>query len=107
MRVALAAVLFAQPDLLLLDEPTNYLDLEGAIWLESYLAKYPHTVIIVSHDRGLLNRAVGSILHLEDRKLTFTKGPMTPSPKPVRRALPVQRPRPNGKMRGGHICNPM
>ena len=74
MRVALAAVLFAQPDLLLLDEPTNYLDLEGAIWLESYLAKYPHTVIIVSHDRGLLNRAVGSILHLEDRKLTSYQG---------------------------------
>lgn len=74
MRVALAAVLFAQPDLLLLDEPTNYLDLEGAIWLESYLAKYPHTVIIVSHDRGLLNRAVGSILHLENRKLTFYQG---------------------------------
>ena len=74
MRVALAAVLFAQPDLLLLDEPTNYLDLEGAIWLESYLVKYPHTVIIVSHDRGLLNRAVGSILHLEDRKLTVYQG---------------------------------
>ncbi len=71
MRVALAAVLFSQPDLLLLDEPTNYLDLEGALWLESYLAKYPHTVIIISHDRGLLNRAVGSILHLEDRKLTY------------------------------------
>ena len=74
MRVALAGVLFAQPDLLLLDEPTNYLDLEGAIWLENYLAKYPHTVIIVSHDRGLLNRSVGSILHLEDRKLTFYNG---------------------------------
>ena len=71
MRVALAGVLFSQPDLLLLDEPTNYLDLEGAIWLETYLAKYPHTVIIVSHDRGLLNRAVGGILHLEDKKLTF------------------------------------
>ncbi len=71
MRVALAAVLFSQPDLLLLDEPTNYLDLEGALWLESFLAKYPHTVIIISHDRGLLNRAVGSILHLEDRKLTY------------------------------------
>ncbi|MAC79180.1 MAG: glycosyl transferase family 1 [Rhodobacteraceae bacterium] len=71
MRVALAAVLFAQPDLLLLDEPTNYLDLEGAMWLETYLAKYPHTVLVISHDRGLLNRAVGSILHLEDRKLTL------------------------------------
>lgn len=75
MRVALAAVLFSQPDLLLLDEPTNYLDLEGALWLESYLAKYPHTVIIISHDRGLLNRAVGAILHLEDKKLTFYQGP--------------------------------
>lgn len=75
MRVALAGVLFAQPDLLLLDEPTNYLDLEGALWLESYLAKYPHTVLIISHDRGLLNRAVGSILHLENRKLTLWSGP--------------------------------
>ena len=75
MRVALAGVLFAQPDLLLLDEPTNYRDLEGALWLEAYLAKYPHTVIIISHDRGLLNRAVGGILHVEDRKLTFYQGP--------------------------------
>ncbi|NYS26306.1 ABC-F family ATP-binding cassette domain-containing protein [Rhodobacteraceae bacterium 2376] len=74
MRVALAGVLFAQPDLLLLDEPTNYLDLEGALWLETYLRNYPHTVIIISHDRGLLNRAVGSILHLEDRKLTLYGG---------------------------------
>lgn len=74
MRVALAGVLFAQPDLLLLDEPTNYLDLEGALWLEGYLARYPHTVIIISHDRGLLNRAVGHILHLEDKKLTLYTG---------------------------------
>jgi ATP-binding cassette subfamily F protein 3 len=74
MRVALAGVLFAEPDLLLLDEPTNYLDLEGALWLENYLSKYPHTVIIISHDRGLLNRAVGGILHLEDRKLTYYQG---------------------------------
>jgi len=74
MRVALAGVLFAQPDLLLLDEPTNYLDLEGALWLESYLSRYPHTVLIISHDRGLLNRAVGAILHLEDRKLTLYQG---------------------------------
>jgi ATP-binding cassette subfamily F protein 3 len=75
MRVALAGVLFSQPDLLLLDEPTNYLDLEGALWLESYLTKYPYTVIIISHDRGLLNRAVGSILHLENRQLHFYQGP--------------------------------
>ena len=75
MRVALAGVLFAQPDYLLLDEPTNYLDLEGALWLESYLAKYPHTVIIISHDRGLLNRAVTGILHLDARKLTYWTGP--------------------------------
>ncbi len=74
MRVALAAILFAQPDVLLLDEPTNYLDLEGAIWLESYLAKYPHTVIIISHDRGLLNRAVTSILHLENKQLKLYQG---------------------------------
>ena len=74
MRVALAGVLFAQPDLLLLDEPTNYLDLEGALWLESYLQRYPHTVIVISHDRDLLNRAVGHILHLEDRKLVLYTG---------------------------------
>ncbi len=75
MRVALAAVLFSEPDLLLLDEPTNYLDLEGALWLEAYLVKYPHTVLIVSHDRELLNRSVGGILHLEDKGLTYYTGP--------------------------------
>lgn len=75
MRVALAAVLFSAPDLLLLDEPTNYLDLEGALWLENYLARYPHTVLIISHDRGLLNRAVGAILHLDARNLTLWQGP--------------------------------
>jgi len=75
MRVALAGVLFAQPDYLLLDEPTNYLDLEGALWLESYLTRYPHTVLIISHDRGLLNRAVTGILHLDARKLTYWSGP--------------------------------
>jgi ATP-binding cassette subfamily F protein 3 len=74
MRVALAAVLFSEPDLLLLDEPTNYLDLEGALWLEAYLGKYPHTVLIVSHDRELLNRSVGGILHLEDKGLTYYTG---------------------------------
>jgi len=74
MRVALASVLFAQPDLLLLDEPTNYLDLEGTLWLESYVSKYPHTVLLISHDRDLLNRAVNSIVHLEQKKLTFWRG---------------------------------
>ncbi len=74
MRVALAAVLFAEPDLLLLDEPTNYLDLEGALWLESYLGKYPGTVLVISHDRDMLNKVVDSIVHLEGRKLTFYRG---------------------------------
>jgi ATP-binding cassette subfamily F protein 3 len=74
MRVALAGVLFSQPDLLLLDEPTNYLDLEGTLWLEKYLATYPYTVFLISHDRDLLNKAVSSIIHLEHRKLTFYKG---------------------------------
>ena len=75
MRVALAGVLFSAPDILLLDEPTNYLDLEGAVWLEGFLARYPHTCLIISHDRGLLNRAVQGILNLEDRKLTLYSGP--------------------------------
>jgi len=73
-RVALAAVLFTEPDLLLLDEPTNYLDLEGTLWLEDYLRDYPHTVLIVSHDRDLLNRAVTSILHLAQGRLTLYGG---------------------------------
>jgi len=74
MRVALASVLFSQPDLLLLDEPTNYLDLEGAVWLEEFLAKYRHTVLVISHDRQLLNRSVTGILHLTDRKLAYYTG---------------------------------
>ncbi|MDP1731950.1 MAG: ABC-F family ATP-binding cassette domain-containing protein [Devosia sp.] len=74
MRVALAGVLFSQPDLLLLDEPTNYLDLEGTLWLEKYLATYPYTVFMISHDRDLLNKAVNSIIHLEHGKLTFYRG---------------------------------
>src|SRR5947209_5203971 len=74
MRVALAATLFAAPDLLLLDEPTNYLDLEGTLWLEDHLAHYPRTVIVISHDRDLLDSSVDQILHLERGKLTPYKG---------------------------------
>jgi ATP-binding cassette subfamily F protein 3 len=74
MRVALAATLFATPDLLLLDEPTNYLDLEGTLWLEDHLANYPRTVIVISHDRDLLDTSVDQILHLDRGKLTLYKG---------------------------------
>ena len=74
MRVALASVLFAQPDLLLLDEPTNYLDLEGTLWLTDHLARYPHTVIVISHDRDLLDDAVDWILHVDAGKLTLYRG---------------------------------
>ena len=74
MRVALAAVLFSEPDLLLLDEPTNHLDLEATLWLEDYLKRYPHTVLLVSHDRDLLNKVVDKIIHLEALKLTVYSG---------------------------------
>jgi len=74
MRVALGAVLFSQPDVLLLDEPTNYLDLEGSIWLENFLSKYPHTILVISHDRELLNKSVNGILHLANLKLTYYSG---------------------------------
>ena len=74
MRVALAAALFAEPDLLLLDEPTNYLDLEGAMWLEARLKKYPNSALLISHDRELLNSAVDHILHLQNGKLELYTG---------------------------------
>jgi len=74
MRVALAATLFAAPDLLLLDEPTNYLDLEGTLWLEDHLAHYPRTVIVISHDRDLLETSVDQILHLDRGKLALYRG---------------------------------
>jgi len=77
MRVALAAVLFAEPDLLLLDEPTNYLDLEATLWLEEHIARYPRTVIVISHDRDLLDNAVDWILHLEAGKLALYRGGYT------------------------------
>jgi len=74
MRVMLASLLFTKPDLLLLDEPTNHLDLEAALWLEDYLRRYDGTILIVSHDRGLLNRVSREILHLEGSKLTLYQG---------------------------------
>ena len=74
MRVALAAVLFVEPDLLLLDEPTNYLDLEGTLWLQDYLARYPHTVLLISHDRDLLDTSVNFILHFDQQKLKLYRG---------------------------------
>jgi ATP-binding cassette subfamily F protein 3 len=74
MRVALAAVLFSEPDLLLLDEPTNYLDLEGTLWLEEYVRRYPHTVVVISHDRDMLNAAVDMIVHLDQGKLVAYRG---------------------------------
>lgn len=74
MRVALASVLFSNPDLLLLDEPTNYLDFEGTVWLENFLQKFKNTVLVISHDRNLLNKSVNGILHLSARKLQFYTG---------------------------------
>ncbi len=74
MRVALAATLFARPDLLLLDEPTNYLDLEGAVWLESYLKTFPGSALVISHDRDLLNGAMDRIAHLKQGKVTVYEG---------------------------------
>ena len=74
MRVALAAVLFAEPDLLLLDEPTNHLDLEASLWLEDYLLRYPRTLLLVSHDRHLLNRVPEQIVHLDQLRLTTYAG---------------------------------
>ncbi len=74
MRVALAGALFARPDLLLLDEPTNHLDLEATMWLESYLASWPGTLVVISHERTLLNQVADGIVHLHGRKLTAYRG---------------------------------
>ncbi|HMN73666.1 MAG TPA: ABC-F family ATP-binding cassette domain-containing protein [Rhodoblastus sp.] len=90
MRVALAAVLFTQPDLLLLDEPTNYLDLEGSLWLVEHLKTYPATAIIISHDRDLLDAVCDHILHLDRAKLTLWKGNYSGFEKQRRELMAVQ-----------------
>ena len=90
MRVALAAVLFTQPDLLLLDEPTNYLDLEGALWLVEHLKTYPATAIVISHDRDLLDAVCDHILHLDRAKLTLWKGNYSSFEKQRREMMALQ-----------------
>jgi ATP-binding cassette subfamily F protein 3 len=74
MRVALAALLFSEPDVLLLDEPSNHLDLEATLWLENFLKSYPGTLVVISHERDLLNNVVDTIAHLEGGKLTLYAG---------------------------------
>ncbi|MBO9575969.1 MAG: ABC-F family ATP-binding cassette domain-containing protein [Sphingobium sp.] len=74
MRVALGALLFSEPDLLLLDEPSNHLDLEATLWLENFLKEYRGTVLVISHERDLLNNVVDHILHLEGGKVTLYPG---------------------------------
>jgi len=90
MRVALAAILFSEPDLLLLDEPTNYLDIEGTLWLYDYLGRYPHTVLVISHDRELLDTAVDHILHLDQGRLTLYRGGYTSFDRQRREKMALQ-----------------
>ena len=85
MRVALAALLFSAPDVLLLDEPSNHLDLESTLWLENFLKAYPGTLIVISHERDLLNNVVDTILHLQGGKLTLYPGGYDAFETPARR----------------------
>lgn len=74
MRIALGALLFSEPDILLLDEPSNHLDLEATLWLENFLKSYPATLLVISHERDLLNKVVDHILHLQGGALTLYNG---------------------------------
>jgi len=74
MRVALAKVLFCQPEILLLDEPTNHLDLDAVMWLQDYLINWPKTVLLVSHARSFLNNVCTDIIHYDNLKLVYYKG---------------------------------
>jgi len=106
MRVALAAVLFSEPDLLLLDEPTNYLDLEGTLWLYDYLERYPHTVLVVSHDRELLDTCVDHILHLDQGKLTIYRGGYSDFERLRARSRRISPGRARSRMPSASICKP-
>ena len=77
MRVALAAALFQRPDVLLLDEPSNHLDFEAAAWLETHLARFAGTLLLVSHDREMLDKIAERVIHLEDGQLTDYRGNYT------------------------------
>ncbi|MEX0590149.1 MAG: ABC-F family ATP-binding cassette domain-containing protein [Xanthobacteraceae bacterium] len=106
MRVALAALLFAEPDLLLLDEPTNYLDLEGTLWLQDFLARYPRTTLLISHDRDLLDTSVSFILHFDQGKLKLYRGGFSQFDRQRREQLIVdQRARERQEAKRAHMMD--